>query len=155
MQSTIGRLAGTALMATFVVTWSAHTDRDVAVAQTRAPVMVTRIYTGPDGLSRSEQIEMKLNGSATEMIAATGVQFSSRLPGPLSDWHTGPRRQYVITISGRGELVLGDGTVVSTGPGHINLIEDTTGQGHKTRNIGPDSRIVVTIPLADQRVGSQ
>ena len=42
------------------------------------------------------------------------------------------------------------GQKVSVGPGHINLIEDTTGKGHTTRNIGPDDRIVVTIPLADQ-----
>jgi quercetin dioxygenase-like cupin family protein len=146
------RMAGMALAGSFVLTWGARTDRDVAVAQARTPIVVTRIYTGPDGLSRAEQIEMKLAGSATEMIAATGVQFSSRLPGPASDWHTGPRRQYVITLSGRGELELGDGTKVPVGPGHINLIEDTTGKGHITRNLGPEARVVVTIPLADQTV---
>ena len=32
---------------------------------------------------------------------------------------------------------------------HINLIEDTTGKGHITRNLGPEDRIVLTIPLAD------
>jgi len=40
------------------------------------------------------------------------------------------------------------------GPGHINLIEDTTGKGHITHNLGPEDRIVVTIPLADQTVGA-
>jgi hypothetical protein len=34
----------------------------------------------------------------------------------------------------------------------INLIEDTTGNGHITRNFGPDDRIVLTIPLADGAV---
>ena len=34
-------------------------------------------------------------------------------------------------------------------PGHINLIEDTTGKGHITRNFGPEDRIVLTIPLAE------
>jgi hypothetical protein len=38
---------------------------------------------------------------------------------------------------------------VAAGPGHINLIEDTTGKGHITRNFGPDDRIALTIPLAD------
>ncbi len=36
------------------------------------------------------------------------------------------------------------------GPGNINLIEDTTGKGHITKNLGPEDRIVITIPLTDQ-----
>ena len=58
----------------------------------------------------------------------------------------------MITLSGRGELEVADGKKVAVGPGHINLIEDTTGKGHITRNLGPEDRIVVTIPLADQTV---
>ena len=41
------------------------------------------------------------------------------------------------------------GVHVLAGPGHINLIEDTTGKGHITRNFGPEDRIALTIPLAD------
>jgi quercetin dioxygenase-like cupin family protein len=149
MRSIIGKLALVALVGSFVLTWRAHTDQDVVVAQTRKPIMITRIYTGPDGQSPAEQIELKLNGGASEMISATGVQFSSRPPAPASDWHTGPMRQYVITLSGRAELEVGDGKKVSVGPGQINLIEDTTGKGHITRNL--EDRVVVTIPLADQR----
>jgi quercetin dioxygenase-like cupin family protein len=113
--------------------------------------MMTRIYTGADGLSRAENIEMTLDGNVSEMMKATGVEFSRRPPGPVSDWHVGPRRQFVITLSGRAELEVGGGQKVQVGPGHINLIEDTTGKGHTTRNVGPDDRIVVTIPLADQQ----
>jgi quercetin dioxygenase-like cupin family protein len=111
--------------------------------------MMTRIYTGTDGLSHAEEIEMKLNGNVSEMMKATSVEFSRRAPAPVSDWHVGPRRQFVITLSGRAELEVAGGKKVAVGPGHINLIEDTTGKGHTTRNIGPDDRIVVTIPLAD------
>jgi quercetin dioxygenase-like cupin family protein len=150
MRSITGRVAAVSLAGLFVLTWRAHIDQDVVVAQTRKPIMITRIYTGPDGLSHAEQVEMKLNGGASEMINATGVQFSSRPPAPASDWHTGPMRQYVITLSGRAELEVADGKKVAVGPGQINLIEDTTGKGHITRNL--EDRIVVTIPLADQRV---
>src|SRR5205814_7728179 len=97
----------------------------------------------------AEEIAMKMNGGASEMINATGVQFSSRPPAPSSDWHTGPKRQYVITLSGRGEIEIADGKKIAVGPGHINLIEDTTGKGHITRNFGPDDRIALTIPLAE------
>ena len=150
MSSSIRRWAIVALVAAFVVAWRAETSQDVVAAQARKPIMMTRIYTGPDGMSHAEQIPMKLNGDVSEMMKASGVEFSRRAPGPVSDWHVGPRRQFVITLSGRAELEVAGGQKVSVGPGHINLIEDTTGKGHTTRNIGPDDRIVVTIPLADQ-----
>ena len=152
MRSIAGRLAAAALVGVFALAWSARTDQDVAVAQTRKPIMVTRIYTSPDGESHAEQVEMKLNGRASEMIGATGVEFSSRPPGPASAWHTGPKRQYVITLSGRGELELSDGKKIAVGPGQIDLIEDTTGKGHTTRNLGTEDRVVITIPLVDQTV---
>jgi len=151
MSTTGRRWALVVLIAALVLAWRAETSQDVAAAQARKPIMMTRVYTGPDGLSHAEQIEMRLDGNNTEMMQATGAQFSRRAPGSVSDWHVGPRRQFVITLSGRGELVMGDGTKVAVGPGHINLIEDTTGKGHTTQNLGSDDRIVVTIPLADQR----
>ena len=153
MRSITRHLLVVALVGLFVLLWRAHTDRDLVTAQTRKPIMMTRIYTGPDGLSHAEEVEMKVNGGVTEMMKATGVQFSSRPPAPSSDWHVGPRRHYVITLSGRAEVEVANGQKVAIGPGHINLIEDTTGKGHITRNLGPDNRVVVTIPLADQTAG--
>lgn len=153
MRSITRPLLFVALVGSFALTWMAHTDPDVVVAQTRKPIMMTRIYTGPDGLSHAEEIEMKLNGNATEMIKATGVEFSRRAPGSTNEWHVGPRRQFVITPSGRGEIEVAGGKKVAVGPGHINLIEDTTGKGHITRNLGSEDRIAITIPLADQTPG--
>ena len=141
MRSIAGRLAAVALAGLFVLIWRAHIDRDVVVA-------LFGLYFLLLSAAEAEQIEMKLNGGVTEMIKATGVQFSSRPPAPASDWHTGPMRQYVITLSGRAELEMADGQKVAVGPGQINLIEDTTGKGHITRNL--EDRVVVTIPLADQ-----
>ena len=154
MRSMIRYLLVVALVGSCVLLWRAHTDQDVVDAQARKPIMMTRIYTGPDGLSHAEEIEMKANNGVTEMMKATGAQFSRRPPGPASDWHVGPRRQFVITLSGRAELEVAGGKKVAVGPGHINLIEDTTGKGHITHNLGPEDRIVVTIPLADQTVGA-
>ena len=150
MRSIVRPLMVFALVGSFFLMWMAHTDRDVVVAQTRKPIMMTRIYTGPYGLSHAEEIEMKLTGNATEMIKATGVEFSRRPPGSSNEWHTGPRRQFVITLSGRGEIEVAGGKKVAVGPGQINLIEDTTGKGHITRNLGSEDRIAITIPLVDQ-----
>ena len=131
-----------------LLVWQTQSDRDVVIAQAPKPVMMTRIYTGSDGLSHAEEIPMKLSGAGvSEMMKASGAQFSRRSPGPASDWHVGPRRQFVITLSGRAQLEVAGGKKVTVGPGHITLIEDTTGKGHITQNLGPDDRIVVTIPL--------
>src|SRR5918995_113002 len=75
------------LVGVFVMAWRIQTHEDIAVAQTRKPIMMTRIYTGADGQSHAEQVEMKLNGNVSEMMKATGVEFSRRAPGPVSDGH--------------------------------------------------------------------
>lgn len=151
------------LVVCFVMIWRSNTDRDAVVAQGRKPVVITRIYTGPDGLAHAEDIELKLGSrGASEMLKATGAEFSVRPPTAganprntaatdASDpgWHTGPARQFVITLSGSSEVEVSGGVHVMAGPGHINLIEDTTGKGHMTRNFGPEDRIALTIPLAD------
>ena len=151
MTSTVKRMAVVSLASIVVLTWQAQTGEDAVGAQAPKTVKVTRIYTGPDGESHAEETDMVMKGTVSEMIKATGVQFSRRPPSTSDgQWHNGPRRQYVITLSGKAEIEVSDGTKVAIGPGHINLIEDTTGKGHITRNLGPDDRIVVTIPLADQ-----
>src|SRR6186997_2482984 len=133
----IGRtLAAFALLGTGFLLGQAHAQQTAAPAPPRKPIMMTRIYAGPDGVSHAEEVEMKATDRGIAEFAATGAQFSSRLAGPPNtNWHTGPRRQFVITLSGRAELEVSDGTKIMTGPGHINLIEDTTGKGHLTRNL--------------------
>ena len=156
-------LALVVLVCVFFMIWRGNTDRDVAIAQGRKAVVITRIFTGPDGLAHAEDIELNLSSrGATEMLKATGAEFSVRPPtaganprntaatDPNSTgWHTGPARQFVITLSGNSEVEVSGGVHVAAGPGHINLIEDTTGKGHITRNFGPEDRIALTIPLAD------
>src|SRR5260370_31114950 len=143
MRSITRPLLFVALVGSFSLMWMAHTDPDVVGAQTRKPIMMTRIYTGPDGLSHAEEIEMKLNGNATEMIKATGVEFSRRAPNNSNDLHTGPRRQFVITLSGRVEIEVAGGQKVAGGPGHLNLIEETTGKEHITRNRSSEDHIAI------------
>src|SRR5437016_7853225 len=98
------------LVGALVVLWPTGSDGDVAVAQGRKAVVITRIYTGPDGLAHAEDIELKLNArGATDMLKATGAEFSVRPPTAganprntaatdpgAAGWHTGPARQFVI-----------------------------------------------------------
>jgi hypothetical protein len=56
----------------------------------------------------------------------------------------------VITLSGRGEVEVAGGKKISLEPGHIDLVEDTTGKGHITRSLGSEDRVTLTLPLVDQ-----
>jgi hypothetical protein len=108
---------------------------------------ISRIYTGADGQSHIEELDLKAKPDLTSPHAAKSIVFRTNPPGYFSDWHVGPRRQYVITLSGEVEIGLGDGTKHRFGPGHVNLIEDLTGKGHTTRVVGRVPRVSATIPL--------
>ena len=107
----------------------------------------SRLYTGDDGESHIEELDLASPPELTTLHQATGVAFREWPADRFSDWHVGPRRQYVITLSGEAEVGLGDGSVHRFGPGHVNLVEDLTGHGHTTRVVGDGPRVTVTIPL--------
>ena len=75
--------------------------------------------------------------------------FHAAEPGRFSDWHNAPRRQYIITLSGEGEIGLEDGTTRRLRAGDVNLAEDMTGKGHTTRVVGDVPRVTATIHLED------
>jgi quercetin dioxygenase-like cupin family protein len=155
MRSTTRSVTGISLLALLLLTWGARTDQDVVDAQARAPIMATRIYTGTDGQSHAEEIEIRITeGNNSDMLEATGVQFRRQPPGYFNDWHPGPRRQLIITLSGRGEMEVAGGRKIDLVPGRIELIEDLTGKGHITRVVGREDRVSVAIPLADQTLGA-
>ena len=124
-------------------------------AQERTPIKVTRIYTGDDGKTHAEEIDVPLGAprGATEMgepVPVTSVQFRRTSPDYFIDWHNAPRKQYVITLAGESEVEIGDGTTIRLYPGHILLAEDLDGQGHISRAVGTDDRISLFLPLAEQ-----
>ncbi|MDE2905008.1 MAG: hypothetical protein OXQ28_02885, partial [Acidobacteriota bacterium] len=99
-------------------------DEPAASAQERTPIKVSRIYTGEDGQTHVEELDVPLTSQrgATELsdpVPVTSVQFRRTSPEYFIDWHTAPRRQYVITLAGESEVEFGDGTKVRLYPGHI------------------------------------
>ena len=118
---------------------------------------LVRVYSGADGRSHIEELPLPMQpfkdsegsyGLGTPMQAATGVTFRQFDPGYVLLWHCAPRRQYSITLSGRAEIEVGDGTRAEVRPGDIVLAEDLTGQGHVTRVIGAEPRLSAIVPLA-------
>lgn len=154
MRPRVKRAVFVLLMCCGLSVCSSVAHRGVVLAQSRTPIVATRIYTGPDGQSHAEEVTLQLvpsDGSTdmSDMAKATGAQFRRQAPNYFEDWHTAPRRQYVITLSGRGEIEVADGKKVPLGPGHILLVEDLTGKGHISRGVGTEDRISLLIPLAE------
>ena len=125
-------------------------------AQTHKPVFVTRLYTGPDNQTHAEQSELKFTPGTTsevsKLMQVNGAELHRAAAGNVEDWHRAHRRQYVITLSGQGELEIADGKKISVGPGSILLVEDTTGKGHITKVIGAEDRVTIQIPSRIRQV---
>lgn len=112
---------------------------------------IARVYTGPDNQSHFEDLEIPLlpaaYGEESARVPAMGVIFRETPAGGALDFHPAPRRQFVVTLSGVGEVECGDGSRRRFGPGDIMLADDTTGQGHITREIhGPRRGVFIPLP---------
>lgn len=113
---------------------------------------IARLYTGSDGESHFEDIEIILEdrgdvGKLSQLQSATGIIFRETRPDYNYAWHTAPRRQYVIMLNGEVEIEVGDGTTRRFGPGDILLAEDTTGRGHRSRAVNNQPRTSIFITL--------
>ncbi len=110
-----------------------------------------RLYSGEDGESHMEDIENLFGPGGLQDAprqAAAEVVFIGGSGESSIDWHTAPRRQYLLYLNGHTEIEVGSGDVRSFGPGDVLLAEDRTGRGHLTRSWGDDRRIVF-VPLAE------
>jgi hypothetical protein len=112
-----------------------------------------RIYTGADQKSHFEDLDIPLKpgayGTVSELVPSEGVIFRETPVGGALDFHTAPRRQFVITLAGRVEVECGDGAKCRFGPGDIMLADDTTGQGHITREVeGPRKSLFIPLPAS-------
>jgi hypothetical protein len=104
---------------------------------------VTRIYTGSDGHSHFEEVEIEVG----KLQPGDGILFRDEPPGKVQDWHPAPRRQYVVTLAGEAEIEISDGTKRRFGAGAIMLADDTTGRGHITRVVSKTPRLYVQMPV--------
>ena len=104
---------------------------------------VTRIYTGTDGHSHFDEVEVDTG----KLQAGDGIVFRHEPPGKTQDWHPAPRRQYVVTLSGEGEIEISDGTKRRFGAGDIMLADDTSGRGHITGVVSSVPRVYVMMPV--------
>ncbi|MEK9659926.1 MAG: hypothetical protein VW450_08300 [Chloroflexota bacterium] len=117
-------------------------------------MQVMRVYTGKDGRSHFEDVELDFDASAGRFPRAlmqdaheTGFNFQ---PGGFQDsMHTAPYRRMVIILSGGVDIVLSGGDHRQVGPGDVIIFEDTTGEGHIMNPIGDEPRYSAYVALED------
>lgn len=113
---------------------------------------ITRIYSDEHGDSRFEDLEISLEeageiGALSSLLPAKGVIFREVAPSYDFDFHNAPMRQYIVLLDGSIEIETSLGEKRKFGGGDILLAEDTTGKGHKTRNLVSQKRRSLFIPL--------
>jgi quercetin dioxygenase-like cupin family protein len=117
----------------------------------------TRIYSDEGGETHFEDLSPDM---LSERYAGAEWLISQPLPvGELQfrrvttefpdEPHHAPRRQLIVTLAGEMEVEVSDGETRRFGPGHVILVEDTTGEGHRTRRIGDTLRETLFITLPD------
>lgn len=113
---------------------------------------LVRMFTSPDGQSQFEDVEFPaeqgVNGEQVPLLRAAGpVTWKHVAPRPPGGWHTAPRRQYVVVLCGQMEVEVAGGETRRFGPGDLPLTEDLNGEGHITRTVGDQPRVLLNIPL--------
>src|SRR5262252_868105 len=130
-----------------------------ATGQSRpATTTITRLYTGADGQSHAEDTtvawrtaKLRAELSESELVKVTGAQFLRWPRGFVWEGHPASKRQYVVIVSGRGEVDVAGGKKVMLAPGRILLAEDVTGKGHVTRVGADEDLVMLLVPLAQEQ----
>ena len=110
---------------------------------------IVRVYSGRDGESHFEEWTHEQFTKIVSRLGKGEITTNKRSSPSFSDYHTAPRRQYVINMSGVAEFETADGTVQRLYPGDVLVAEDVTGHGHIARNVGHEERVSLAVPLAD------
>ncbi|MEM9290357.1 MAG: hypothetical protein AAGD01_01600 [Acidobacteriota bacterium] len=113
---------------------------------------ITRIVTAENGESHFVDDHLELTdggeiGRLSALIAGDGVIFRETGADYDFDWHNAPQRQFVVLLNGAIEIETGDGAQRRFQGGDVLLVEDVSGRGHRTRNVGETPRRSLFLPV--------
>lgn len=109
---------------------------------------IVRLYSGDDGESHFEDLEIALENGPSLAFPVTTLDFRQAPTEHKPDWHNASNRQFVITLTGALEIEIGDGSRRQLRSGEVLLAEDLTGHGHVSRTTETPRRSVV-IPITE------
>lgn len=102
-------------------------------------VRYARLYSGDDGISHFEDLELHFapqefappapSVDVSEPVKASAFMMLSMPAGWTDAAHPAPARQFALAVRGRFEISAGGETRVFS-PGDVLFVEDTSGSGH-------------------------
>ena len=110
---------------------------------------IVRVYSGDDGESHFEELTAEQLSEIVNRVGLGDVLLNRREAPNFSDYHTAPRRQYVVNLEGTAEFETADGSKVQLEPGDVLVAEDLTGHGHIARSPNAGMRTSLAVPLAE------
>lgn len=113
---------------------------------------ITRIFSDEKGDSFFEDLEIPLVdqgeiGYLSENFEVKKLQFRKVSADYDYDFHHAPQKQFIVLLDGGVEIETSLGDLRQFQTGEILLVEDTTGKGHKTRNLEKKERTSLFIHL--------
>lgn len=111
-----------------------------------------RLYSDENGDSQFEEKSISLEdagsiGLLSARIPVSSLIFREVAPDYDYDFHNAPQRQFLVLLDGEIEIETSRGEKKSFRPGEVILLEDTTGKGHRTRNLKLEKRRSLFIEL--------
>ena len=73
---------------------------------------IIRVYSGDDGESHFEEVSPEEMAGIVNRLGAGAINLNRRAAPNFSDYHTAPRRQYVVNLEGIAEFECADGSKV-------------------------------------------
>ena len=103
------------------------------------------VYVTPDGESHSDIVEIENTAGEIPVTSMTASAYE-RNDTNAAEWHTAPRKQFAINLTGDLEVELSDGTRRAIGQGDLVYLEDITGKGHVTRVLTSVTNLFIHVP---------
>ncbi len=113
---------------------------------------IHHLYADADGQSHFRDLEIEWaeerpSGRLSRRLPASGIIFRETGSDYDLDWHTAPRRQYIINLDAGVEITASDGEARIIGAGEVILVEDVTGRGHLSKAVGGKIRHSIFVPI--------
>ena len=110
-------------------------------------MQIARIFSGDDGESHFEDLTADQLAEVVSQVGDGAIRLNRSPAQSFSDFHTAPRRQYVVMMAGEVEFETADGSRRRMVPGDLLVAEDLTGHGHIARGVGTEERFSLAVPL--------
>jgi len=113
---------------------------------------IHNLYADENGQSHFRDIEVewveeRRGSKLSKRLRATGIIFRESPADYDLDWHTAPRRQYIVNLDAGVQITASDGECRVIGAGEVILVEDVTGKGHLSKAIEDKMRHSIFIPI--------